>query len=122
MQRDEVRLREQLLKVHRLGAAPGDLLRREERIGRDHVHELANRPTSETIYGLSWGPILADAAHAGRTLATGYSCRCQAKLVDGLQLMHPLQLLLRAVKAGSAAHYPHAGISSSLEREHHEEY
>jgi len=85
-------------------------------------HELANRPTSETIYGLSWGPILADAAHAGRTLATGYSCRCQAKLVDGLQLMHPLQLLLRAVKAGSAAHYPHAGISSSLEREHHEEY
>ena len=40
-------------------------------------HELANRPTSETIYGLSWGPILADARHAGRTLATGYSCRCQ---------------------------------------------
>ena len=63
-------------------------------------HELANRPTSEAIYGLSWGPILAKARHAGRTLATGYSCRCQAGLVDGLQLMHPLQLILRVIKAG----------------------
>ena len=71
-------------------------------------HERANRSTSETIYGLSWGPILADARYAGRTLATGYSCRCQAGLVDGLQLMHPLQLLLRAVKAGPAAHSLHA--------------
>ena len=35
-------------------------------------HELANRSTSEAIYGLSWGPILADAGHAGRTVATGY--------------------------------------------------
>ena len=61
-------------------------------------HERANRPTSEAIYGLSWGPILADARHAGRTLATGYSCRCQANLVDGLQLMHPVQLLLRVLE------------------------
>jgi len=85
-------------------------------------HERANRSTSETIYGQSWGPILADARHAGRTLATGYSCRCQAKLVDGLQLMHPVQLLLRALKPGHAAHLLHAGAASLREQEHHEEY
>lgn len=84
-------------------------------------HELANRPTSESIYGLSWGPLLAEAGHAGRTLATGYSCRCQAKLVDGLRLMHPVQLLLRALKAGSAAH-SHASVLLRRELEHHEEY
>ncbi|HSI61440.1 MAG TPA: FAD-binding and (Fe-S)-binding domain-containing protein [Ideonella sp.] len=83
-------------------------------------HEVANRSTSEQIYGLSWGPILADARHAGRTLATGYSCRCQANLVDGLQLMHPLQVLLRAVKAGRAQHARESAISTQ-QREHHEE-
>jgi len=85
-------------------------------------HELANRPTSETIYGLSWGPILAEARHAGRTLATGYSCRCQVALIDGLQLMHPVQLLLRAVKGGAAAQSLHANTAAVREREHHEEY
>jgi FAD/FMN-containing dehydrogenase/Fe-S oxidoreductase len=86
-------------------------------------HERANRSTSETIYGLSWGPILADARHAGRTLATGYSCRSQANLVDGLQLMHPLQLLLRALKAGPAARSMHADhAASEREQAHHEEY
>jgi Fe-S oxidoreductase len=82
-------------------------------------HERANRATSERIYGLSWGPILADAVHAGRTVATGYSCRCQAHLLDGLQLMHPLQLLLRAVRAGEAA--PAMHVASSLGVVHHEE-
>jgi FAD/FMN-containing dehydrogenase/Fe-S oxidoreductase len=62
-------------------------------------HEAANRATSETIYGLSWRPILADPRYAGRTLATGYSCRSQAGIVDGIVLMHPVQLLLRVVKA-----------------------
>jgi Fe-S oxidoreductase len=82
-------------------------------------HERANRATSEKIYGLSWGPILADAVHAGRTVATGYSCRCQAHLLDGLQLMHPLQLLLRAVRAGEAA--PAMHVASSPGVVHHEE-
>ena len=87
-------------------------------------HEAANRATSEAIYGLSWGPILADARHAGRTLATGYSCRCQASLIDGLQLMHPVQLLLRVVKGGAVAHSLHANTASvrAREQEHHEEY
>ena len=84
-------------------------------------HELANRPTSEAIYRQSWGPIANDARHAGRTLATGYSCRCQAKLIDGLPLMHPLQLLLRVLKSGPAVHAAHAVTAAILQAEHHEE-
>jgi Fe-S oxidoreductase len=85
-------------------------------------HELAHRSTSETIYGLSWGPILADARQAGRVLATGYSCRCQAALIDGLQLMHPVQLFLRVVKGGAAGPSLHASTAALREQEHHEEY
>jgi FAD/FMN-containing dehydrogenase/Fe-S oxidoreductase len=84
-------------------------------------HELANRATAETIYGLSWGPILAHPRHVGRTLATGYSCRCQANIVDGVQLMHPVQLLLRAVKAAAAPRLPDAAGNASRVLEHHEE-
>ncbi|MCJ0764223.1 D-2-hydroxyglutarate dehydrogenase YdiJ [Variovorax terrae] len=62
-------------------------------------HERAHRATSEAIYGQSWKPILAERGRLGRTVATGYSCRCQASIVDGLDLMHPVQLLLRAVKS-----------------------
>lgn len=80
-------------------------------------HERANRKTSEAIYAQSWQSILAKPAHAGRTVATGYSCRCQAALVDGLQLAHPLQLLLRALKAaGPPRPHPVANIV-----EHHDE-
>lgn len=61
-------------------------------------HELAHRATSEGIYRLSWGPILADPVRASQTLATGYSCRCQVKLVEGLRLKHPIQVLLDHVK------------------------
>jgi Fe-S oxidoreductase len=85
-------------------------------------HERANRSSSETIYGLSWGPLLADPRHAGRTVATGYSCRCQAKMIDGVHLTHPLQLLLGAVKAAKASQAAHAGGDDSLLQEHHEEY
>jgi FAD/FMN-containing dehydrogenase/Fe-S oxidoreductase len=69
-------------------------------------HEASNRTTSETIYGLSWGPILANPRYAGRTLATGYSCRCQAGIVDGVTLMHPVQLLLRVSKDAATTPIP----------------
>ena len=43
---------------------------------------------------------------AGRTdrplLADGYSCRSQAKLIDGVRLPHPVQALLAALRANSA--------------------
>lgn len=84
-------------------------------------HEQANRRTSESIFALSWGPILADPTHIGRISATGYSCRCQAKLMSGLRLGHPLQVLLRMVKGRATdrpAHLPH--VSNPLAA-HHEE-
>jgi len=62
-------------------------------------HERANRERSETIYRLSWAHHLADPRHTGRLTATGYSCRSQVGIVDGVQLLHPVQLLLRRVKA-----------------------
>jgi Fe-S oxidoreductase len=61
-------------------------------------HERAHRATSQEIYGLSWARIVAERGDEGGLLATGYSCRCQADLVDGMRLPHPLQVLLQALK------------------------
>jgi hypothetical protein len=64
-------------------------------------HELANRPTSQTIFEMSWSKVLADPRSAGRFVATGYSCRCQTELLNGTHLLHPVQLLLSRVKEGA---------------------
>jgi Fe-S oxidoreductase len=77
-------------------------------------HEAAHRATSEKIFSLSWGTILADGRHAGRTVASGYSCRCQADIVGKVRLMHPLQLLLRAIKATDV---PRAALLNALPRD-----
>ncbi|HET8789885.1 MAG TPA: (Fe-S)-binding protein, partial [Modicisalibacter sp.] len=61
-------------------------------------HEARNLPTSKTIYGLSWQTLIEDEANAGRLLATGYSCRSQAKRLSKTRLAHPLQGLLEAIK------------------------
>ena len=84
-------------------------------------HELANRSTSDKIYDFSWRRIVADNMPSGRTVATGYSCRCQVDLLDGVRLMHPLQLLLRSVK-GAAARVSGPAASAAQLAEHHEEY
>jgi (R)-2-hydroxyglutarate dehydrogenase len=57
-------------------------------------HEVEHRATSEHIYGMSWGPQVARWAQSDRLLATGYSCRSQAKILDGHLLSHPAQALL----------------------------
>ena len=56
-------------------------------------HEARHRATSERIYGLSWKEKVATHARQGRLLATGYSCRSQAKIIDGVTLRHPVQAL-----------------------------
>ncbi|SFU92497.1 FAD/FMN-containing dehydrogenase [Methylobacterium sp. 174MFSha1.1] len=56
-------------------------------------HEAENRATSERIYGLSWAKPVADKGRTGRLLADGYSCRSQAKIVDGVRLPHPVEIL-----------------------------
>ncbi|GAA0587952.1 FAD-binding and (Fe-S)-binding domain-containing protein [Halomonas salifodinae] len=57
-------------------------------------HEARNLDTSKTIYAQSWQPRVEDAANAGRLLATGYSCRSQARRLSATVLPHPLQALL----------------------------
>lgn len=84
-------------------------------------HEAANRGRSEAIYRLSWAHHLADSRHAGRVTATGYSCRSQVGIVDGMELLHPLQLLLRRVKANDKARVAHLRRHESGTDAHHEE-
>ena len=86
-------------------------------------HERANRATSEAIYRQSWARLVSDPRFAGRLVATGYSCRCQASLLDSAQLLHPVQMLLARLKAGEAIRRPRSrpsGLESA--REHHEDF
>ncbi|WP_110651144.1 FAD-binding and (Fe-S)-binding domain-containing protein [Salinicola peritrichatus] len=62
-------------------------------------HEARNRETSEAIYDLSWRAPVEAPANAGTLLATGYSCRSQAKRLSNTVLPHPLQGLLNALRA-----------------------
>jgi Fe-S oxidoreductase len=66
-------------------------------------HEAHHRATSERIYALSWKEKVAAHGRSGRLLATGYSCRSQAKLIDGIKLLHPAQALLSHLQCSVAA-------------------
>ncbi|MFI2812395.1 MULTISPECIES: FAD-binding and (Fe-S)-binding domain-containing protein [Microbulbifer] len=55
-------------------------------------HETAHKETSRVIFQQSWAPRLT--GETGQLLASGYSCRCQAKRFAGVSLRHPLQGLL----------------------------
>ncbi|MFD0934032.1 (Fe-S)-binding protein, partial [Methylobacterium trifolii] len=63
-------------------------------------HEAEHRAMSERIYGLSWARHVAEKGPTGRLLADGYSCRSQAKLVDGVRLPHPVSILCAHLSAG----------------------
>jgi Fe-S oxidoreductase len=63
-------------------------------------HEAEHRATSEQIYRMSWGALVAERAGNGRLLATGYSCRSQVKIIDGQVLPHPAQALLACLRGG----------------------
>jgi hypothetical protein len=65
-------------------------------------HEAEHRAASERIYALSWAHHVAAAGTSGTLLADGYSCRSQAKLVDGVKLAHPVQVLLAAIRSPAA--------------------
>ncbi|MDZ7922835.1 MAG: FAD-binding and (Fe-S)-binding domain-containing protein [Marinagarivorans sp.] len=61
-------------------------------------HETKNREASSQIFNLSWRePVNQDQSEV-RLLATGYSCRSQTLREAGVELLHPLQALLMAVK------------------------
>ena len=82
-------------------------------------HQKEKRGTSEAIYRQSWANHLADANVAGRIVATGYSCRSQAAIVDGIDLLHPAQVLLRRLKQRPSKQ---AAPRTRARGEHHEEY
>lgn len=63
-------------------------------------HEARNLATSRTIYAQSWAAHVDGPDDEGEALATGYSCRSQAKRMSARQLRHPLQALLDHVRAG----------------------
>lgn len=83
-------------------------------------HESENRGTSEAIYQQSWGRLVTSPRFSSRLLATGYSCRCQAELVDRTRLQHPVQILLARLK--SAARHDCASPEPTITgKQHHEE-
>ncbi len=61
-------------------------------------HEVKNRAISEQLYALSWKPVIDRVENAGLLMATGYSCRAQAKAIDGMHLPHPLEMLDRIIQ------------------------
>lgn len=61
-------------------------------------HEVKNRAMSEQLYALSWKPVIDRVENAGLLMATGYSCRAQAKAIDGMHLPHPLEMLDRIIQ------------------------
>jgi FAD/FMN-containing dehydrogenase/Fe-S oxidoreductase len=60
-------------------------------------HEVRNRTTSERIYDLSWRRHV-DQDDGVVLLASGYSCRSQAKRLSQINLPHPAQALLAALR------------------------
>ena len=65
-------------------------------------HEVRNRALSEKLYAMSWQPALAATGPADVVMATGYSCRSQAKLMDDRRLPHPIQII-RAILQENAS-------------------
>ncbi|ACA19920.1 FAD linked oxidase domain protein [Methylobacterium sp. 4-46] len=80
-------------------------------------HEAEHRALSERIYALSWAAPVAEKGRSGRLVADGYSCRSQAKLIDGVRLPHPVEILRDHVAKASVlrgtAPIAHATRSSS---------
>lgn len=62
-------------------------------------HSSKNRDMSRRIYDLSWKRHVEAGGPGGQLLATGYSCRSQAKRFSGVALDHPAQALLKALKS-----------------------
>ncbi len=60
-------------------------------------HETRNRAVSEQLYAMSWAGPIAAASDDTVVMATGYSCRSQAKAIDAIRPPHPLEILSQLV-------------------------
>lgn len=61
-------------------------------------HETRNVETSRTIFDMSWRRHVEESQQEEEMLATGYSCRSQAKRFGQVTLRHPVQVLLRHLR------------------------
>jgi FAD/FMN-containing dehydrogenase/Fe-S oxidoreductase len=57
-------------------------------------HETRNVGTSRAIFDMSWRRLIEEARPEEELLATGYSCRSQAKRFGKVRLRHPVEVLL----------------------------
>ncbi|KWV48671.1 hypothetical protein AS026_11880 [Rhizobium altiplani] len=61
-------------------------------------HETRNRRTAEQLYEMSWRHQIAGRQEQDVVMSTGYSCRSQVKIIDGVHLLHPLQVIDRLLE------------------------
>ncbi|RUM20407.1 FAD-binding oxidoreductase [Rhizobium vallis] len=61
-------------------------------------HETRNRAVSEQLYAMSWAAPIAASSDDTVVMATGYSCRSQAKTIDAIRPPHPLEVLGRLLR------------------------
>lgn len=64
-------------------------------------HEVRNRDISERLYAMTWAAPIMSVAAGATVMATGYSCRSQAKMIDKVRPPHPLEVIEKLSAAGS---------------------
>lgn len=60
-------------------------------------HEMKNVDHSIQLYHMSWAKHVKNNR---QLLATGYSCRCQVKRIEKIEIKHPIQILLAKLSCG----------------------
>ena len=65
-------------------------------------HEARNREVSERLYAMSWSREVGMSAGDVAVMATGYSCRSQAKEIDHIRVPHPLETVRDLIKRSVA--------------------
>jgi hypothetical protein len=55
-------------------------------------HESKNIEMSKQIYNLSWKQKINDCGITN-SITTGFSCRCQVKLIENYTMKHPIEIL-----------------------------
>ncbi|WP_299728243.1 FAD-binding and (Fe-S)-binding domain-containing protein [uncultured Endozoicomonas sp.] len=61
-------------------------------------HESRNQEVSRKLYDLSWKAVVQNPENQGKVVATGYSCRSQVKRYGDGKILHPVQVILQALR------------------------
>ncbi|MFT7562217.1 MAG: FAD/FMN-containing dehydrogenase/Fe-S oxidoreductase [Flavobacteriales bacterium] len=60
-------------------------------------HEAKNKGSSVKLFDMSWKEAVQNSSNENQLIASGYSCRSQVKRLEGSQIQHPVQALLKAM-------------------------